>query len=433
MSVYDILIELANTSSRNAKIAILEEHSYNEELQNVFIAALNPFVLYYIKKIPKYNQTAKSPQSLEWALAELNALSARNVTGNAAIEHLSMILSNLTSDDAYVIERIIEKDLRCGVSESTVNTVFPDLIPSYPVMLASKYDEKLIKKFEWPAAVQTKADGLRCNAIVQKGKVEFRTRAGKLINLLGELESDFQLLNGKNSNLDMVYDGELLVLADDGKSFLSRQEGNGILSKAQKGTISKDEAERVVMKVWDAIPYPHFTKGYSDMEYVNRITFLLPLNSGYLSKKIFNMKTNVVNSIEEVRALYDAAIKQGEEGVMLKDLHAPWENKRVKHIVKFKAVEEADLICTAWTASEDNKYHGMLGSITVTDKSGTVVTDVGSGFSDEQRKKIKAKDIVGKIVAIEYNTIIGNKKGTRSLFLPIFVSVREDKSEADEL
>ena len=41
--------------------------------------------------------------------------------------------------------------------------------------------------------------------------------------------------------------------------------------------------------------------------------------------------------------------------------------------------------------------------------------------------------LIGKIVAVKYNMRIQNKSGEESLFLPIFVEVREDKDVADTL
>jgi hypothetical protein len=38
---------------------------------------------------------------------------------------------------------------------------------------------------------------------------------------------------------------------------------------------------------------------------------------------------------------------------------------------------------------------------------------------------------LGKIVAIKYNARIKNKSGEESLFLPVFVEIREDKDSAD--
>jgi hypothetical protein len=54
---------------------------------------------------------------------------------------------------------------------------------------------------------------------------------------------------------------------------------------------------------------------------------------------------------------------------------------------------------------------------------------VGSGFNDDQRNQ--GDELVGKIVAVKYNAKIVNKQGEVSLFLPIFIEIRNDKDVAD--
>ena len=427
-SIYSIIERLESISSRNEKMEILRSEKDNDLLSAVFFAALNPHINYFIKKIPeKLPKAPKTLQSLGWALAELNALTLRTVTGHAGIDHLARVLSSLNEDDADIVERVIKKDMDCGVDVSTVNKVWKNLIPDYPVMLATQFDEKLAKKWKFPSVVQNKFDGLRVNVIVRGDKVEFRTRNGKLIVLLGEMEDDFIKLS---QNLDMVYDGELLV-SDGRNGVLSRKEGNGILNKAQKGTISVDEAERVIVKLWDAIPYPHFIAGFSDLEYKNRLVFLFPI-AKLKTNRIAVAETHVVEDMEDVQKHYQAALAAGEEGIILKDMNAHWENKRSKSLMKFKNESECDLLCVDWVEGT-GKYEGMLGALVLQSSDKKVNVSVGSGFTDKDRKSIRRKDVVGKIVAVKYNALIQNKKGEYSLFLPIVSEIREDKKKADSL
>ena len=73
----------------------------------------------------------------------------------------------------------------------------------------------------------------------------------------------------------------------------------------------------------------------------------------------------------------------------------------------------------------------MLGAIVCESSDGVVKVNVGSGFNDLHRKTLKEKDLLGKIVAVKYNSRIKNRQGDESLFLPIFVELRDDKDEAD--
>lgn len=422
MTVYDILQALEGTSSRNEKIAILQANANNEVLKQVIVYALDPFKNFYIRKIPQYKIDEPTMLTLETALPKLDKLINREVTGNAAIEYLRLLLTELQPEDAQVIERVVSKDLRCGVSDSTVNKVWKDLIPTYPCMLCSGYEEKLVERMNFPAYVQLKMDGMRFNAIVKDGKVQFRSRNGKELDLLGHLELDFVCLaNGAN----VVFDGELLVKIDG--QIAPRQIGNGILSKANKGTLSDKEAALVHATLWDMIPYDHFVSGVSDKIYQDRFGNLQGL---ILPERIHLVEHTVVDSIEAAQTIFEQYLAQGQEGIILKDPKGIWEDKRAKHQIKFKGELECDLRIVGW---EDGtgKNAGRLGALVLESEDGVVKVNVGTGFTDAARDAIK-RDVIGKICAVKYNArIVDQKSGVHSLFLPVFIEIRDDKNVAD--
>lgn len=428
MEYNEFLKTLASDASRNFKISLLSQHKNDEVLREVIRLALDPMTQFYQRKIPIYH-TGDNPHSLKKALPKLAKLYNREVTGNAAIEYLRLLLTEVSAQDANVLERIIQKDLRCGVSVSTANKIWPNLVKDYPCMLCSQYEQKLVKKIKWPAYVQMKMDGMRFNAIVRNGGVEFRSRNGKELNLLGELEEEFlTLANG----IECVFDGELMIAPRDyGFEFVDRQTGNGILNKAIKGTIRPEETKQVRVSLWDVIPWNNFVKGVCDIPYKTRWSTLEQLVSKKLStgKRIRTVWHQEVTSLQETHEIFRNLLTEGHEGIILKDKNGKWENKRTKSQIKFKGELECDLRIVG-IQEGTGKYQGMLGALLCESADGAVKVMVGSGFNDEQRSNY-GSDLVGKIVAIKYNTRITNKQGEESLFLPIFMEVREDKDVAD--
>jgi len=427
MNINVFLNELAANPSRNFKIEQLELNRNNEVLREVIRLALDPFTQFYQRKIPAY--TAQGGGCLVKAMGELYELSSRNVTGNAAIQKLTDILTGLDSCNAKVIERIIQKDLKCGVQASTANVVWTGLVSEYPCMLCSQFDQKLVDKINYPAYVQLKMDGMRFNAIVKDGKCEFRSRNGKEIFLLGNLEQEFISLAG---DVDCVFDGELMVMHPDDIQFMDRQTGNGILNKANKGTISVKEAAMVHATVWDVIPYILFQDGHCGTPYSTRYATLKSLVEKQPSKnkKIWLVTTDIVNTFEEAQAIFEGYLESGLEGIILKDGSGPWEDKRAKHQIKFKGELECDLKIVAVEEGK-GKAEGMLGAILCESSDGVVKVSVGSGFTDAHRKNYWKENLVDRIVAVKYNSRIKNKAGEDSLFLPVFVELRDDKDEAD--
>jgi ATP-dependent DNA ligase len=275
--------------------------------------------------------------------------------------------------------------------------------------------------------VQLKMDGMRFNAVVINGKCEFRSRNGKELNLLGHLEDEFVTI-AKGENI--VFDGELIVT--DGFGVMDRQTGNGILSKAGKGTISEEEASKVKAIIWDEIPVMFFKSGLYSKPYKdrfadlrNRITSLK--SSGF---KVEAVEWMLVESIEEAQVIFQQYFDLGEEGIILKDLESVWENKRSRKQIKFKGELECDLKIVGLEEGS-GKYQGKLGSLLCESADGIVQVSVGSGLTDDHRSNLNSTELIGRICAVKYNARIKAKTGQESLFLPIFIEVRDDKTEAD--
>ena len=426
MNLNDFFNDLAANSARTYKIAQLEANRNDATLREVVRLALDPFTQFYIRKIPKYKPNMSGHgASIASMLPALYELRERIVTGHAAIDHLKTVLEALNADDAKVMERIIQKDLKCGVQISTANTVWTGLIHDYPVMLCSPFEQKLVDKISFPAFVQTKMDGMRFNAIVRDGKVEYRSRNGKEIQLLGYLDDDFIELAG---DVDCVFDGELLI-KQDGK-LLDRQTGNGILNKANKGTISPAEASLVQATVWDLIPYLYFVDGVCPVPYSKRYETLNSLINKVEPERVKTVANWEVEDIETANRLFNELLLRGEEGIILKGKEGIWENKRSKTQIKFKGELECDLKIVG-IEEGTGKYAGMLGAIKCESADGVIKVSVGSGFTDADRKTY-GKEVIGKIAAIKYNMRIKNKAGEESLFLPIVLEIRDDKDVADD-
>jgi len=434
-SISTIFDSLAADNSRLAKEAILTANKDNKELQRAIKLALDPLISFYIRKIPAYNKKAKGSRTLAWAMDTIqNEFATRNVTGNAAIELLTNVLESLYEADAGVVEKIIKKDLRCGVSEATANKIWPKLVSTYPVMLASGFDQKLVDKIKFPAYCQLKLDGMRFNAIVRNGTVEYRSRNGKELNIPSKLFSDALLKLADFYGADYVFDGELLVVDSAGKP-LDRKTGNGILSKGVKGTMSDKEAAMVRVTLWDAIPFTGFQAGvfktpYNErfMQLMQNVDFLKGVSAiGHLVDIVW---TKEVDNQFAAQKIFEKFLAEGQEGTILKSKTNIWEDKRSKEQIKFKGELECDLVVVGWEEGT-GKNKGRLGALVCESSDGLIQVNVGSGYSDEQREEY-TKKVIGKIVTVKYNARIKDRgDGVERLFLPTFIEMREDKDLAD--
>jgi ATP-dependent DNA ligase len=432
--IYSIFEQLASDNSRLAKEAILIKNKSNGTLQRVFYLALDPFQQFYIRKIPEYT-ISNTSITLDEALDQLDALNKRLVTGHAGIKHLTTILESLTEKDAKIIERIIAKDLRCGVSEATANKIWPKLISTYPVMLASGYDQRLVDKISFPAYVQLKLDGMRFNAIVRGQTVEFRSRNGREIIIPNKTFAVPFIKMAEHYKQDMVFDGELLIADFAGKP-VNRQTGNGILSKAIKGTMSETEALQVRATLWDSISYNSFKLGIDIEPYNIRMAKLsnamsdMKHSNSQFGQYVDMVWTKEVTELSSAKTIFETFLAQGQEGTILKSKTGIWEDKRSKEQIKFKGELECELRVIDWEEGT-GKNKGRLGALVCESEDGVIRVNVGSGYSDEQRDAY-TKQVIGKVITVKYNARIKERSGnTESLFLPVFIELREDKDIAD--
>ena len=451
--IYKIIEEIKADPSKNAKIAILKKHESNELLKRVIVACYNPYVQYYIRKIPAYTTDGNTTLSLNDALDRLTKLSDREVTGHAAKEYLTKLLSALSADDAYILTRIILKSMDAGFSESTANKVWKKLVPTYPCLLAKGCDEKTIKRMSWPAYSQLKADGMRINVHFTDTQtnvnIDLCGRSGKTVDILGELDLDMIKLAShiNHPEGDFMIDGELVLIEDDG-TVMERKKGNGKLNKAIRGKMPADEAKRVRIRIWDIIGAESFKAEKDETPYSERFEMVKNAVEAYEAelgpkalfvnhlkgaiKKVELIETIEVADIGEAQTHFKQMLKRGEEGSLLKSFDHVWEDKRSYGLLKMKAIKDADLEVVDWVEGT-GKYVGMLGALVCQSSDGKVEVSVGSGFSDSQRKSFTKKATVGRIIEILYNERITSRDRTNvdSLFLPRFVELREDKDVAN--
>lgn len=425
--IYKMLQELQNEPSTLKKVEILENYK-SVYAKQFFYYTLND-VKYGIKKTPSYISVKESEVSFGDMIELLDKLAARELTGNAAIDAVANLLNMCSIEDAEVFLCMLQKKSRCGVSSALVNKVYPSLITiPAKVMKAQGYSEKNMKNIVYPAISQRKCDGARClafNPLSEDEDIFFMTSSGKTYYNLNTLAEELSRLPK-----GYVYDGELLVLDEEGK-VMSRKAGNGVLNKAIHNTISEEEAKRVCLVLWDCIKIDDYNndKGTEPYEVVyNSLNNLLDDSFKHISL----VESKMVNTREEAFAHFKEMLERGEEGTILKNLSTKWENKRSKNCVKFKIVIQTTMKVTGFLEGNE-KFADNLGAILCESSEGSVQVKVGSGLSDEDRMTVwKNKDAyLGKFIEVESNGLILADDGTYSLFLPRFVEVRFDKEEAD--
>jgi DNA ligase-1 len=427
--MYHIINELEADNSRLAKEAIIEREvkANNVEFLEGLDLALNSYTTFGVKKVPKHS--GPDGQGLPWeAFKELaHLLYTRQLTGNDARDAIELALSASTGaqwNDWY--RRILIKDLRCGVSEKTVNKVLKEAgtttIPVFECMLAHD-GANHEKKITGVKLLEPKLDGVRCITVVNydaRNVVQY-TRNGKVLENFSHI-ADSLLANIDDLGRSYVLDGEVVS-----KSF----------QDLMKQVHRKDDvqAQDARLMLFDILPLSEFQKGRSVMGQRRRTNLLKTLKPAFdkcghidiIPQKEVDLDGYVGEL--EFKQFNKDAIEQGFEGIMIKDPNAPYECKRSTSWLKMKPFIEVSL--TVVDVEEGTgRNEGKLGAIICegTDDGKSIRVNVGSGFTDSDREEFWAgkDDLLGQVVEVRADaaTRSQDSEDTYSLRFPRFLRFR---------
>lgn len=415
-----ILNELAATSKRTEKEAILTalDTDQAELLKRVGIATYNESINYYVKKYPR-PKTHSATLTLTDALESLPRLTSRELTGKAALTFLTALEGHLSEEDGEVLNRIIVRDFKAGVTTSTLNKIWPDLIYVEPYERCSSFNEKNLRKIKFPAYSQTKADGLYVNIVVENGKVVYRSRNG-LVKNFNDPVKDALFLRAPN----MVFMGEAIGLYEDGTT-MPRTEGNGYIDS--EGA----DVNRIAFVLWNVVPLAEYRAHKSVIDYKTRMIILKGHLKGFAHDSIRLCDTKVVNSVQDIIDHFKEQVDLGNEGTVIKNQHGTWESGTSPDQIKCKIEFECELRIKKVNEGT-GKNAGRMGALECESEDGKVKVAVGIGFSDKDRDALYTDEILEQILGVKANDIVKDRNSeTFSLFLPRSMGIRTDKTTAD--
>lgn len=407
MNVTSILEKVRVTKGSNAKKAILclEE---SQTLRQVLKYSMDSFIPFHITKVPKVKTRLEFPLSEEDGWQEfflvLEECAAREITGNAAIDRVYTCFSSVTEVHEMWMRKILTKHLAIGVSTKSINKIFANLIPTFEVSLAQKFEDKRLSGHEY-VAVEPKLDGIRCFAVVKSGCALLYARSGKII-------SNFDLTIGAElSKLpDGCYDGE--IMGDDFTS-LMRQ------AYRKENVVT----ESTYLSLFDFLTLDEWKNQEGEKTCDERhtlLTYILKQSSWKYLKQVPRHKVLAKHS--NIKSLHDTFVQNGFEGAMVKYLDSPYKFGRGYEVMKMKEFYDADLPIEQLIEGS-GRHTGKLGSVKVMFNG--VAVQVGSGFSDDLRAAMwKDKNsFLGRVIEVRYQEVTPDG----SLRFPTFVCFRNDR------
>ena len=421
---WKIIKELESDNSRLFKEGIVENNLNNIEFQEGLSMCLDPLITFGVKQVPESEQDA---DGLKWDdfKKDVDLLVEREKTGHAARDLIIDLMRSAKKDqwnDWY--RRILIKDLRCGVSEKTVNNVAKRMdlefkVPIFSCMLAHD-GAKHPKKIKGDCLVEYKYDGVRVIAIVKNGKATLYSRNGKIFHNFPHIEHALS----KSEYNNIVFDGE--VMSDDFQALMKQV--------YRKSGAQTDDA---YLALFDILPLKEFNEGKSKLSSIERKEELNKLSKSF-ENAIKLVDYEVINFDEKhgqnkFASMNKEALEKGYEGLMIKPNDNFYECKRSHAWLKIKPFIEVTLKIID-IQEGTGKHSGKLGAFHVEgDDDGKFFSlSVGSGLTDEEREKFWAsKDkLIGRLVEIRADAITQSIEGEHySLRFPRFKNFRGFKKD----
>jgi len=421
---WKIIVELESDNSRLFKEAVIENHLNNLVLQEGLVMCLDPLVTFGVKQVP---ESEKDGKGLSWAdfKKAANLLIDREKTGHAARDLIIDLIDSSKKDQwNNWYRRILIKDLRCGVSEKTVNNVAKKMdldfkVPVFSCMLAHD-GAKHPKKIKGDCLVEYKYDGVRVLAIVKNGRATLYSRNGKIFNNFPHIENALS----KSEYNNFVFDGE--VMSDDFQALMKQV--------YRKSGAKTDDA---YLALFDLLPLKEFNNGKSKLNSIERKEELNKLSKTF-DNVIKLVDYEIINFDNEdgqnkFSAMNKEALDKGFEGLMIKPNDNYYECKRSHAWLKIKPFIEVTLKVVD-IQEGSGKHAGKLGAFQVEgeDDGKFFSLSVGSGLTDDDREKFwSAKDrLIGRMVEIRADAITQSIEGEHfSLRFPRFKNFRGFKED----
>jgi len=446
--IKNILDEINLSNGTNDKMLVLEKYKNNKLFARVLKMSMDKVVFNYGVtmlniNIPSIN---KGTLSLELALDLIEKnLVTREITGNAAIELVQNLLSQVSKDSAYIIECILNRKLKINIGKTNINKVFKDLITRPPYSRCEIGTKANVEKnidFSKKVYSQVKMDGTYRSALNSSG-VTIMSRQGN--------EDSFPLVESQLVLLqvnDKVFLGEMTLRGEK-----DRNKGNGLINS------DNPPHEDIVFTVWDMLPASEYAMTKDEIKvatakgtlshYEDRFSELEQLLIDTPLANVELVEYKIVTSMKEAYEHFQEISGRGDEGTIIKAADMVWKDGNSKQQLKVKLVISAEMRITGfkemkegskldklrkkWKMAPDAK---IIASI-LFENDDKDIQGATAGISEDLMFEITGEQDrwMSKIIEVEFNDITKSKSNDYYAFShPRFIADRSDeKSTTDTL
>jgi DNA ligase-1 len=198
------------------------------------------------------------------------------------------------------------------------------------------------------------------------------------------------------------------------------------------------QAEDSVFTIFDIIPLQDFRRGHYNAQLRKRIALLDAIRPvvDYNNMPSVELLPHIMVDLDtaagkdQLERYAKDNVNAGFEGIMIKELEAPYICKRSTDWMKWKPTLTVDLEVVG-VEEGTGRNLGRLGALVChgVDDGKEITVNVGSGFSDSDRDDYYTNRnlVIGRTAEVLCDVITQNQDGTYSLRFPRFVRFRDDK------
>jgi len=397
------------------------------------------------------------------------------------LTYLSKLFVSADEKEAIYLSRIILEKMRTGVGEGIIR----DAIAKIYSVPSEKIDRAYSLVNDWGAVAKAAKNGTIDSLQIEP----FRPIRVMLAQKVRNIEEGFSVV-GKPCAMEYKYDGfrmQVHKVGEDVRIFTRRldnvTEQFPFVRDSVRRNIEGDcivEGETVGIRGDKYLPFQQISRRikrkYNIEEMARKIPVILHLfDIVYLNgrslldtpfqkrreilerivkedEKLVLAKQIVTDSVEEGNIFYKEALNRGNEGIMMKNLNAPYQpGSRVGYMIKLKPIlETLDLVIIGAEWGEGRRAHWLATFLLACkDEEGNFVPigKVGTGITDEMFQELtdllkdniiyqKGKEVVLKpelVVEVGYEEIQRSPKYESGFALrfPRVLRIREDRGPDD--
>jgi len=414
--------EMKSTSSLNEKKVIIDSIKNNEFITSALNYTYDPYKKYYVtSKSCKKNSGLFKYNLYNDLFNLLDDLSNRVITGHDSIAAVNgFVTANTKYED--LIFSIIDRNLEIRASDSVINKVIPNLIPTFDVALATKYEPKFCDFENEVWLGSRKLDGVRCIIRKEQNSIIAYSREGNKFTTIQKVLDEVALIPG-----DFVLDGEICLMDKDGN-----EDFQGIMKQIKRKDHTIENPKYVI---FDYLTLEEFSNKEGTTKLQDRYTSLQRCFkiSDLTFTNILSLLSQIqITGIDHLSEMIANADANGYEGIMLRK-NAGYEGKRSKNLLKCKKFFDAeyevlDIEFDSHRVIREGKevVIPMLANVWIEHKGYRVA--VGSGWNQEQRIRYQAnpEQLLGKTITVQYFEETKNQEGGISLRFPTVKHVYEN-------